>query len=143
MLFRSAASFSFHTLKNLHAFGDAGIVTSNNLEVINRLNVLKNHGLVDRSTCSEWGMNCRLDELQASFLRVQLPLLNQWTNERREIAKFYNESLSSMVLTPLEDIFEKHVYQTYVIRSDRRDSLKAFLNRNGVEALIHYPTPIH
>ena len=141
--FGDAASFSFHPLKNLHAFGDAGIVTSNNIEIINSLNLLKNHGLVDRSTCAEWGLNCRLDELQAAFLSVQLPMLESWTNERRKIATFYNSSLAEIVTVPVENANEKHVYQTYVIRTSERDRLKEFLNTNGVEALIHYPVPIH
>lgn len=141
--FGDAASFSFHPLKNLHAFGDAGIITSNRLEVIEKLNILKNHGLVDRSTCSQWGLNCRLDEMQAAFLSVQLPLLDSWTEERRKIAKNYNEQLSKVLVVPTENIDEKHVYQTYVIRSKERDALKEFLNVNGVEALIHYPVPIH
>jgi dTDP-4-amino-4,6-dideoxygalactose transaminase len=141
--FGDAASFSFHPLKNLHAFGDAGIITSNRLEVVEKLNILKNHGLIDRSTCSQWGLNCRLDEMQAAFLGVQLPQLEAWTEERRKIAKFYNETLGKVVIVPIEENSEKHVYQTYVIRSDRRDELKEYLNLKGVEALVHYPVPIH
>jgi dTDP-4-amino-4,6-dideoxygalactose transaminase len=141
--FGDAASFSFHPLKNLHAFGDAGMITSNRAEVVEKLNVLKNHGLIDRSTCSQWGLNCRLDEMQAAFLGVQLPQLESWTNERRKIAKYYNETLEKVVIVPTEEKNEKHVYQTYVIRSDRRDELKEYLNSNGVEALVHYPVPIH
>lgn len=141
--FGDAASFSFHPLKNLHAFGDAGMITSNRVEVIETLNILKNHGLIDRSTCSQWGLNCRLDEMQAAFLGVQLPQLDTWTEERRKIANFYNESLKDVVIVPIESSDEKHVYQTYVIRSDARDKLKEYLNSNGVDALIHYPVPIH
>ena len=105
--------------------------------------MLKNHGLIDRSTCSQWGLNCRLDEMQAAFLAVQLPQLDLWTEQRRDIANFYNKTLSETVIVPTEELNEKHVYQTYVIRSDKRDDLKVFLNSNGVEALIHYPIPIH
>jgi hypothetical protein len=141
--FGDVASFSFHPLKNLHAFGDAGIVTSNKIDVITQLNMLKNHGLQDRSTCVQWGLNCRLDEMQAAFLSVQLPQLDAWTNERRKIAEFYNENLSQVVDTPTEAKNEKHVYQTYVIRSEQRDKLKEYLNGHGVEALVHYPIPIH
>ncbi len=141
--FGDAASFSFHPLKNLHAFGDAGMITSNRAEVVEKLNVLKNHGLIDRGTCSQWGLNCRLDEMQAAFLGVQLPQLESWTDERRKIAKYYNEALGKVVTVPTEEKYEKHVYQTYVIRSDRRDKLKEYLNSNGVEALVHYPVPIH
>ena len=141
--FGDAASFSFHPLKNLHAFGDAGIITSNRIEVVEKLNILKNHGLIDRSTCSQWGLNCRLDEMQAAFLGVQLPQLEAWTEERRKIAKFYNQTLGKVVIVPTEEHSEKHVYQTYVIRSDSRDDLKEYLNSKGVETLVHYPVPIH
>jgi dTDP-4-amino-4,6-dideoxygalactose transaminase len=81
--------------------------------------------------------------MQAAFLSVQLPQLDAWTNERRRIAEFFNKNLSQVVDTPTESKNEKHVYQTYVIRSDQRDKLKEYLNANGVEALIHYPIPIH
>jgi dTDP-4-amino-4,6-dideoxygalactose transaminase len=141
--FGDAASFSFHPLKNLHAFGDAGIVVSNDINIIEKLNKLKNHGLIDRSTCTQWGLNCRLDELQAAFLRVQLPMLDEWTSERRKIAHYYNEVLAKVVTVPTERDNEKHVYQTYVIQADKRDALKEYLNSNGVEALVHYPVPIH
>jgi dTDP-4-amino-4,6-dideoxygalactose transaminase len=141
--FGNASSFSFHPLKNLHAFGDGGIITSNEIDVIKKLNILKNHGLADRATCTEWGLNCRLDEMQAAFLAVQLPQLDEWTNQRRKIAQYYNKTLSKVAIVPEEAHYEKHVYQTYVIRVEKRDELKEFLNNNGVEALIHYPTPIH
>ena len=141
--FGHASSFSFHPLKNLHAFGDAGMVCSNDESIIRKLNTVKNHGLVDRSTCSQWGLNCRLDEMQAAFLRVQLPMLETWTLQRRQIAHYYNHELSSTVIVPKENDWERHVYQTYVIRAEERDALKKFLNDNDVEALIHYPTPIH
>jgi dTDP-4-amino-4,6-dideoxygalactose transaminase len=141
--FGHASSFSFHPLKNLHAFGDAGMVCSDDESIIRRLNTLKNHGLVDRSSCSQWGLNCRLDEMQAAFLRVQLPLLENWTSQRREIAHLYNKELSKVVIVPKESEWERHVYQTYVIRAENRNDLKKFLNDNGVEALIHYPVPIH
>lgn len=141
--FGHASSFSFHPLKNLHAFGDAGMVCSNDRSTVEKLALLRNHGLADRSTCSQWSLNCRLDEMQAAFLRLQLPLLDRWTEERREIARFYNANLAECVFVPIEHSYEKHVYQTYVIRCKDRDDLKRYLNSEGIEALIHYPTPIH
>ena len=141
--FGDAASFSFHPLKNLHAFGDAGMITSSNFDVISNLNLLKNHGLKDRSTCLKFGLNCRMDEMQASFLAIQLPLLDAWTNERVKLATIYNQELADCVIVPISNANEKHVYQTYVIRADKRDELKQFLNDNLIEALVHYPVPIH
>lgn len=139
----NAASFSLHPLKNLHAFGDAGIMTAQNPELIQRLNVSKNHGLVNRDRCESWSFNCRLDEMQAALLRVQLPELQRWTEERRDLAFRYNRLLKRFVEVPEEGPDEYHVYQTYVVQADRRQELQDFLRANGVEALVHYPTPIH
>jgi dTDP-4-amino-4,6-dideoxygalactose transaminase len=139
----SAASFSLHPLKNLHAFGDAGIMTAQDPKLIERLNVSKNHGLTNRDRCEFWSFNCRLDEMQAALLRVQLRELERWTKERRDLAFRYNRLLKRFVEVPEEAPDEYHVYQTYVVQADRRQELHDFLRANGVEALVHYPTPIH
>lgn len=138
-----AACFSMHPLKNLHAFGDAGMVTSNDEVLITRLNKLRNHGLVNRDQCDVFSFNSRLDELQAAMLRVQLRRLDGWTVTRRNLALRYNDLLSPYVGVPDEGPGERCVFQTYVIKAERRDALKQYLNANGVEALIHYATPIH
>jgi len=138
-----AASFSLHPLKNLHAFGDAGIITTKDVKLIERFNISKNHGLRNRDQCDFWSFNCRLDELHAALLRVQLPELERWTEERRELAFRFNRLLKPFVRVPEEAPGEYHVYQTYVIQADHRDELQKYLRDNGVEALVHYPTPIH
>ncbi|MBI2770774.1 MAG: DegT/DnrJ/EryC1/StrS family aminotransferase [Burkholderiales bacterium] len=138
-----AASFSLHPLKNLHAFGDGGVVTTSDAKLLAQLNQARNHGLANREQCDFFSFNCRLDELQAAMLRVQLTHLETWTEQRRTLARRYNELLRPYVDVPDEGPGEYCVWQTYVIRSDRRDELKKFLNDNGVEALVHYATPIH
>ena len=138
-----AACFSLHPLKNLHAFGDAGMFTTNDPKLRERIALSRNHGLVNRDRCLEWGFNCRLDELHAALLRVELPHLDRWTEARRERAKRYNELLRPFVEVPDEGPGEFCVYQTYVIQADRRDDLQGHLQDSGVEALVHYPTPIH
>lgn len=138
-----AACFSLHPLKNLHAFGDGGIVTSQDPELLSRLAKSRNHGLANREQCDFWSFNCRLDEIQAAMLRVQLRHLDAWTEARRTLALRYNDLLRPFVEVPDEGPGERCVYQTYVIKADRRDELKQYLNENGVEALIHYATPIH
>lgn len=138
-----AASFSLHPLKNLHAFGDGGMVTTNDTDLLRRLNLSRNHGLVNREQCDFFSYNCRLDEMQAAMLRVQLRHLDVWTEQRRQLALRYNELLRPYVEVPDEGPGEFCVWQTYVIRTDRRDELKKYLNENGVEALVHYATPIH
>ena len=141
--FGIAGSFSLHPLKNLHAYGDAGIVTTNNEELWAKLSILKNHGLSNRITCETFSSNCRLDELQASFLRIQLRKLDEWNNSRRLLANIYNEKLRDYVMVPFEQTDEFHVYQTYMIRAAQRDELQLFLKANGIETIVHYPIPIH
>jgi dTDP-4-amino-4,6-dideoxygalactose transaminase len=138
-----AACFSMHPLKNLHAFGDAGMVTSNDADLIKRINKFRNHGLQNREQCDFFSFNSRLDEIQAAMLRVQLCHLEEWTNTRRNLAFRYNNLLRPYVDVPDEAPGERCVYQTYVIKALQRDELKQHLNKNGVEALIHYSTPIH
>ncbi len=138
-----AASFSLHPLKNLHAFGDAGIVTTENESLSLKLRLIKEHGLSSRDKCEFFGYNCRLDELQAALLRVQLRELDRWTEERRKLAFRYHQLLRQFVAVPEEAHGEFHVYQTYVIQADRRDQLKEYLVERGVEVVVHYPIPIH
>lgn len=137
-----AAGFSMHPLKNFHAFGDGGIVTTNDESVFDLMVKGRNHGLSNRDQCDFWSFNCRLDEVQAAMLRVQLPHLDSWTKERRRLAFRYNELLRPYMDVPDEHEDEFCVYQTYMVQTERRDELQRFLNENGVEALIHYPTPI-
>ena len=138
-----AACFSLHPLKNLHAFGDAGIVTTDNPEVQAKLMQSRNHGLANREQCDFWSFNSRLDEMQAAMLRVQLRHLDAWTERRRKLALRYNDLLRPYVGVPDEGPGERCVFQTYIVRAKRRNALKDYLGRNGVETLIHYATPIH
>ena len=138
-----AASFSLHPLKSLHAFGDAGIVTAQDKQIVQEVALRKNHGLVDRGTCDSWSFNCRLDEVQAALLRIQLADLDYRIGERRRLAHQYHTLLDGMVKVPVERSGEFHTYQTYLIQADRRDELQAHLRANGVEAVVHYPVPLH
>lgn len=138
-----AACFSLHPLKILHAYGDGGMMTTSNEGLVGYMNKARNHGLANREQCDFWSFNCRLDELQAALLRVQMPRLEAWTAERRRLAFRYDDALRGCVEVPDEAPGEFCVYQTYVIKADRRDELQEFLQKNGVEALVHYATPIH
>ena len=137
------ACFSLHPLKNFHAFGDGGMVTTNRQEIYEKIIVARNHGLKNREECDFWSFNCRLDEIQAAMLSVQLPLLDKWTEERRKLAFRYNELLRPYVDVPDEGEGEYCVFQTYVVKAPRRDELKTYLNENGVQALVHYSIPLH
>ena len=137
-----AACFSLHPLKNLHAFGDGGMVTTDDKALYEQLLQLRNHGLRNREDCDVWSTNSRLDEIQAAMLSVQLKHLDRRTEERRKLAFRYNQLLKPFVTVPEEGPGEFCVYQTYMIQADRRDKLKNFLNENGVQVSVHYPTPI-
>ena len=139
----TAASFSLHPLKSLHAFGDAGILTARDERIIQDVALRKNHGLVDRGTCAEWSFNCRLDEVQAALLRVQLRNVDAKIAERRRLAHRYHEFLRDHVVVPEEREGEIHTYQTYLIQAGDRDALQAHLRANGVETIVHYATPLH
>ncbi len=138
-----AACFSLHPLKNLHAIGDGGVVTTDHPGLRAWLLKARNHGLRSRDECEFWSENSRLDELHAAMLRIQLPHLERWTAERRRLAARYHERLRRCVEVPDEGPGEHCVYQTYVIQAERRDALVRWLRRQGVEACIHYPTPLH
>ncbi len=137
-----AACFSLHPLKNLHAFGDGGMVTTNEAALYEQLLKARNHGLRNRQDCDFWSSNSRLDEVQAALLSVQLAHLDSRTEGRRKLAARYNQLLKAFVGVPEEGAGEFCVYQTYMIQADRRDELKNYLNEHGVQAAVHYPTPI-
>jgi dTDP-4-amino-4,6-dideoxygalactose transaminase len=135
--------FSLHPLKNLHVHGDGGMVTTNDKNIYNYLNKVRNHGLVNRDECEFWGYNSRLDEIQAAIGKIKLPYLNKWNEKSRKIAYKYTENLRDNVGVPIDKDNEKPVYQTYVINTDYRDELQNYLHKLGVETKIHYPIPIH
>lgn len=139
----SVGCFSLHPLKNLHAFGDAGIMTFNDDAQYEYLKKARNHGFKNRNECDFFSYNFRLDELQAAMLRVQLSHLEEWTETRRRKAFRYNEELKDVVLVPEEGKNEYCVFQTYVARAERRDDLIEALQKAGVDAKIHYPIPIY
>lgn len=138
-----AACFSFHPLKNLRAFGDGGMVVTRHKWLNDRIRQERNQGLATREQCDYWGFNSRLDEVQAAFLRIQLLKLNYQTKKRRSLAFRYNKLLKPYVEVPEENSGEYCVYQTYVIKTKYRNELRQYLIDEGIEALIHYPIPIH
>lgn len=136
--------FSLHPLKNLGAFGDAGIVITPHKKFADTVKLLRNHGLKDRNTCLRWGYNSRLDALQAAILDVKLKNLDDITEKKRKLAQVYLEELRDVpVRLPVEKEEEKCAWYTFVIQTESRDELQKFLGNNGVEALVHYPEPIH
>jgi dTDP-4-amino-4,6-dideoxygalactose transaminase len=138
------AAFSFYPTKNLGAFGDAGMVVTDDPELSDRVRLLREYGWRQRHMSEITGLNSRLDELQAAILRVKLKYLDQWNGARRKKARIYTEMLAPVgVLCPSEGSGVKHVYHLYVIRTRERDALQIFLKEKGIETLIHYPVPVH
>jgi dTDP-4-amino-4,6-dideoxygalactose transaminase len=136
--------FSFYPTKNLGAYGDAGMITTSNKDLAEKLVKLRNYGQSSRYSHDFVGINSRLDEIQAAILRVKLPKLNEWNERRRKIAKIYNDLLSNTgVKTPIEREYAKHVYHLYVITHNNRDGIKNYLMKNEIQSLIHYPIPVH
>lgn len=136
-------SFSLHPLKNLNAAGDAGVITTNDKELAEKLYLLRNHGLKSRNEVLLWGYNSRLDELQASILNFRLSKISEITEKRRRSAGLYRKKLKDIVYCPKDNKGCFDVYHLFVIQTAKRDELKEHLYRNGIQTGIHYPTPIH
>jgi dTDP-4-amino-4,6-dideoxygalactose transaminase len=173
-----AATFSFYPTKNLSAYGDAGMVTTNNSEMAEHMRRLRNHGSPQRYVHQELGWNCRLDAMQAAILRVKLKYVEGWNDLRRQRAASYDrlfaeaglavptataklsqarlqerrdfqsainnqQSASATIRLPQSSSQAHHVFHQYVIRSIRRDELRAFLTDRKIGTEIYYPIPLH
>ena len=136
---------SFYPGKNLGALGDAGAVSTNDSELAHKVKVLSNYGSQKKYYNEVVGHNNRLDEMQAAFLRVKLPHLDEWTAQRQAIASAYLEGLRGVgdLILPLTHPDSTHVYHLFVVRTSRRDELAQYLSEHGIGTLIHYPVPPH
>jgi len=140
--------FSFFPSKNLGCAGDGGIMTTNDIDLADRLRLLRVHGSRSKYHCEILGVNSRLDALQAAILRVKLPHLEIWTERRRGNAERYRALFNEMDLTdrvipPTEPVGMKHVYNQFVIRVAQRDELRERLLHSGIPTEIYYPEPLH
>jgi dTDP-4-amino-4,6-dideoxygalactose transaminase len=141
--FGAAAAFSFYPTKNLGALGDGGALTTGDAAIAARARRLRNGGQVDRYQHVEFGVNSRLDELQAAILRARLGLLSGWTARRRALAGEYRASLAEVTKVQVPPECDPgHVYHLFPILSGARDTVQSTLRAAGVETLIHYPVPI-
>lgn len=140
----NAAGFSFFPTKNLGAWGDAGMITTNNAKAAEMIRSLRNYGQRVKNIHELHPSNHRLDSLQAAILRVKLKHLDEWNASRCRISALYNESLAQVDVTrQMKPPGYQHVYSLYVIRSQNRASLQAHLKERGIETAIHYPLPVH
>ncbi|MCL6263678.1 DegT/DnrJ/EryC1/StrS family aminotransferase [Craterilacuibacter sp. RT1T] len=139
-----AAGFSFYPGKNLGALGDGGAVTTNDTCLAHKLHMLTNYGSQKKYVHEEQGFNCRLDEMQAAFLRVKLKYLDDETQRRCEIATKYSEGLKGCPVTlPFMPADVKSVWHLYVVRTHERQQLQSALAEIGIATMIHYPIAPH
>jgi dTDP-4-amino-4,6-dideoxygalactose transaminase len=140
--FGQAAAYSFYPTKNLGALGDGGAITVKDAEVAARLRRLRNGGQTDRYQHAEFGVNSRLDEMQAAILGARLMWLARWTNQRRALAAEYRRLLVGSLVSVPPEFDAGHVYHLFPVLSANRAELQAHLKARGVETLVHYPIPI-
>lgn len=141
----TVAAFSFYPGKNLGGSGDAGAVVTNDADLADKLNVLRNYGSRVKYYNEMKGYNSRLDELQAALLRVKLRHLNEWNERRKGIAEFYFQNLTGAANLGLPQVpaWADPVWHLFVVRHPERDRLQQHLAAAGIGTLIHYPCPPH
>ena len=146
--FGDAGCFSFYPTKNLGAYGDGGMIITNNKQIAEKARMLRAHGSKTKYEHIMHGLNSRLDELQAAILRIKLRYLDKWNEARRKNATYYNRKLSTLkkkgfIIRPKEQNNTKHVYHLYVLRVKKRAALMEFLKSHGIGTAFHYPVPLH
>ena len=139
-----AAAFSFYPGKNLGAYGDGGMVVTDDAEVAEKVRLLRNIGQRVKYYHEVKGFNHRLDTIQAAVLKVKLPHLDGWNAERRRAAASYAEMLADLpLITPRTADYAEHIFHLYVVRVHNREPLMEYLKERGIATGLHYPIPIH
>jgi dTDP-4-amino-4,6-dideoxygalactose transaminase len=141
--FGDVGCFSFYPYQNLGCLGDGGMVVTNRADVNERIRTLRVHGATRRYYHEFLGVNSRLDALQAAFLRVKLPYLNQWIRARRQIAANYHEVLKNTSGFKLPALSDDHTFNQFTLVTEWRDELRSFLGEKEIETAIYYPLPLH
>ena len=137
--FGSGAAFSFYPTKNLGALGDAGAITTGDAALADRLKRLRNGGQSAQYQHDEFGVNSRLDEMQAAVLRERLGRLPRWTEQRRALAARYRARLQGGPVHVPREFDAGHVYHLFVVRTPERDAFRAHMAAHGIQTLVHYP----
>ena len=139
-----AGAFSFYPTKNLGALGDGGAVITNDAGLAARLKRLRNGGQTDRYHHVEFGVNSRLDDMQAAILRARLPMMPAWTTRRRELAARYRRALADVRgITVPRECDAGHVYHLFPVLVPHRDAFQQHLAAHGIGTLVHYPIALH
>jgi dTDP-4-amino-4,6-dideoxygalactose transaminase len=142
-----AGAHSFYPTKNLGAYGDGGMITTNDDEIARQVRILRDHGSPKKYHHVTVGYNSRLDSLQAAVLRIKLRRIDEWNNARRKAAHYYTSLLSDLkgITPPAEAARRKHVYHQYTIRvaNNKRDRVREALTAEGIASMIYYPEAMH
>lgn len=142
--FADVTAFSFYPTKNLGAFGDAGAIVTNKQDIADIVSMLRNYGTFEKYNSKYIGVNSRLDEIQAAFLRIKLKNLDIVNRKKREIARYYLKNISNVYLQlPYVPPYIVPVWHQFVVKTPFRDKLKEYLNKSSIETIIHYPVPPH
>lgn len=142
----TCGTFSFFPAKNLGAFGDGGLITTENEEIAQKIKMLRNHGSKERYLYETEGFNSRLDTIQAAILKIKLKYVLKWTEMRNEIARKYNQALKDVCQTPIVKENCYHSFNYYTIRfknKQERDKVQEHLTKNGIANQIYYPISLH
>jgi dTDP-4-amino-4,6-dideoxygalactose transaminase len=142
--FGDVGTFSAHPLKNLNAIGDGGFLVTGDDEIASKIRLYRNHGLKDRDTCVMYGVNSRLDSLNAEVLLFRLGRLNDVIERRRRNVNLYRARIKAkeVYIPPCRD-YEKNAFVMMITQAERRDELQAFLQKRGIQSLVYYGTPLH
>lgn len=142
--FGNAAAYSAHPLKNLNALGDAGFMSTDDEEVNRKVRLYRTHGLESRDNCVLYGVNSRLDSLNAEVLKYRLDKLKKIVDRRRHNVDLYRMHIKpGPIYIPEEKSYEHNSYVMFITQADHRDQLKDYLIRHGIESLVYYGTPLH
>jgi len=143
--FGDLGCFSFYPTKNLGAFGDGGAIVTDSKDLYEKCKMIRNYGQKNRYEHEVYGLNSRLDEIQAAILSVEIKYLDKFNQKRNEQAKLYFKLLKGVKEIKLPKTRENanHVYYLFVIEAERRNELMNFLRKNNIPTLVHYPIPIH
>ena len=142
--FGCSGCFSFYPTKNLGGFGDGGLVTTNDEELLNKIRIFRDHGQNPRYFYRVIGGNFRLDSIQAAILTIKLKYLDKWNEKRKQKAAIYDKLLTgSPVNTPKIDPNNTSIFHQYTITASKRDQLQKFLAENKISSAVFYPKPLH
>jgi dTDP-4-amino-4,6-dideoxygalactose transaminase len=142
--FGKVGTFSGHPLKAMNAIGDAGFLITNDDTIANKIRIYRNHGLIDRDTCVEYGVNSRLDVLHATILLYRLGKLSSIIERRRTNVNLYRKLIKAKeVYIPPCKGYEENAFVMFLVQAERRDELKIFLEERGIQSLVYYAKALH